>query len=131
MKYSGFCLLVAVCLASTIRGEGADTPNSLRIAVHESEANAAEYRGVHQSPLRAWLQRNQYDFEVIGDHIANDPVKLACFAAVISTSNYMVPDTAAAGLAAFVKAGAVCPAYGLAPLSHQAPPARLTAVSAD
>ena len=58
MKYSGFCLLVAVCLASTIRGEAADPQNSLRIAVYESEANAAEYREVHQSPLRAWLQRN-------------------------------------------------------------------------
>ncbi len=105
MKHCSFCLLVAICVASTIRGETTNPPNSLRLAVYESEANAAEYRGVHQSPLRAWLQRNHYDFEVIGDHTVADPVKLGRFAAVISTSNYIVPDTAAAGLAAFVKAG--------------------------
>lgn len=83
MKYCGFCLLAVVCLASTIRGEAAGPPNSLRIAVYESEANAAEYRGVHQSPLRAWLQRNHYDFEVIGDILgisrqACDGIRLYC-----------------------------------------------------
>ena len=105
MKSSVCCFQFAVCLALATHGEAANPPSSLRIGVYESEANAGEYRGVHQSPLRAWLQRNHYDFEVIGDRVASDPGMLARFTAVVSTSNYIVPDTAGTGLAAFVKAG--------------------------
>ncbi|MFH1923751.1 MAG: hypothetical protein ABIP48_28160 [Planctomycetota bacterium] len=77
----------------------------LKIGVYQSEANAAEYKGIHQAPLTSWLEKNGYAFEVLGDPQAADAGFVEQFAAVIATSCYIVPDSAASGLARYVRDG--------------------------
>ena len=74
-----FVLLIFVLLHSLFangatEAEQPGSPSPLRIAVYESELNAAEYHGIHQAPLRAWLQRNRYEFEVIGSSGTRRPI---------------------------------------------------------
>ena len=76
-----------------------------RIAVYQSEHNAHEYRGVHQGPLTSWLEEREAGFEVIGDAAASDAGGLAKYDAIITTSTYLVPSQACAGLAGYVEAG--------------------------
>lgn len=75
------------------------------IGLYRSEANAAEYRGIHQEPLVRWLEKNHYSFETFGDREAADSVYLAKFALVVATSCYIVPETAATGLSTYVRQG--------------------------
>ena len=101
-------LIAAALLSMAERGEAGDAglqPAALKIGLYESEANAATYKGIHQAPLHAWLQRNRYEFDIIGDKQASDPALLAQFAAVITTSCYIVPDGACAGLSKYVANG--------------------------
>lgn len=98
------CLAV-ICLLAQGQRPADGGQDDLCIAVYESAATAAQYHGVHQAPVRKWLERNRYDFQVIGDELVSQPAKLARFAAVVSSSNYVVPDAAADGLAAYVEAG--------------------------
>ncbi|MCX7048992.1 MAG: hypothetical protein NTX50_26330 [Candidatus Sumerlaeota bacterium] len=80
-------------------------PTALRIAVYESEANTAVYKGIHQQPLRQWLEKNGYAFEIIGDKQASDPALLQRYALVMATSCYIIPDAACSGLAKYVADG--------------------------
>jgi len=74
-------------------------------AVYDSEANAAQYHGIYQEPLRDWLTARGAAFEVIGDEAASDAAELSRYAVVLASSVYIVPDAAAQGLAEYVKAG--------------------------
>ena len=76
-----------------------------KIGVYQSEANAAEYKGIHQTPLPTWLEKNGYTFQVFGDRQASDPGFLGQFCLVTTTSCYVVPDAARAALVKYVKAG--------------------------
>jgi hypothetical protein len=73
--------------------------------VYESEANAAQYHGIYQEPLRSWLTARGVTFEVIGDDAAADAAELSRYAVVLASSVYIVPDSAAQGLAEYAKAG--------------------------
>lgn len=96
--------LLAAPLLSLIgvNGNAAESP---KIAVYESETNGAEYHGAYQGQLRQWLARQGYGFDVIGDEIAADPQRLRAYAAVVTSSSYLVPDAACSGLAAYVADG--------------------------
>ena len=75
------------------------------VAVYQSEANFAEYRGVHQQALRQWLSDQGQAFAVIGDAQAADVAQLAPYPLVLASSSYIVPSGAMRGLSAYVKAG--------------------------
>jgi hypothetical protein len=104
-------LLVAVLpafWAALARAEAPSTqvtPPGLIIGVYESEANAIAYKGAYQLPLRQYLAEKGVAFQVIGDQEAGDPTGLAHFAAVITSSCYIVPDKAAEALARYVAEG--------------------------
>ena len=104
-------LMMSLQVGSSVQALGpatspssSDTP-SPSIAVYESQANATEYKGVYQQPLRKWLDRHGYKFTIIGDQEAADSSKLAKFDLVITTSCYIVPDGAAKALADYVTRG--------------------------
>src|ERR1017187_1133327 len=67
--------------AQVTASQPASQPGAI-IGVYESEANAAEYKGVYQSPLRKYLKEKGLAFQVIGDKQASDSVALSRFAAV-------------------------------------------------
>jgi len=75
------------------------------VAVYQSETNHARYSGVHQAPLRTWLEGLGQSFEVIGDGQAADPAALARYPVVLVSSTYIVPPRCIAGLDAYVRAG--------------------------
>ena len=83
----------------------APQPSEPLVAIYDSETNAAEYHGVYQAPLRAWLEASGCRIEVIGDAVASDPQQLRRFAAVYASSVYLVPDAAQAGLRRYVAEG--------------------------
>ncbi|MBM3476677.1 MAG: hypothetical protein FJX75_25675 [Armatimonadetes bacterium] len=78
---------------------------SQQCAVYESEANAAQYRGIYQEPLRSWLAARGVTFEVIGDEAASDGDRLSRYELILASSVYIVPDGAAQGLTEYVRAG--------------------------
>jgi len=81
------------------------TAAAQNVAVYESEANAAEYRGIYQEPLRAWLQSRDIAFEVIGDAVAEDGAALAEYDLVLAASVYLIPDAGATGLVQYLHDG--------------------------
>ncbi len=93
--------LVTLLLPGLLAGAA----NGATIAVYESETNAATYHGAYQAPLREWLTRNGTPGVVIGDATAGDPAQLARFDVVLTSSTYLVPDAACAGLAQYVAEG--------------------------
>ena len=100
--YSGNAFFVPLNARAASRP--ASQPGAV-IGVYESEANAAEYKGAYQSPLRQYLKEKGLAFQVIGDKQASDGEGLSRFAAVITSSCYIVPDKAAEGLAKYVAGG--------------------------
>jgi len=100
-------LLAAVVALAALDGAAAAQAPPPRLAVYESEANAARYAGAHQAPLREWLAAHGYAFDLIADERAGDPAALAPYAAVLATSSYIVPEAAARGLCGFAEAGGV------------------------
>ncbi len=75
------------------------------LAVYESQANAQEYHGLYQEPLRAWLAARGLAFEVIGDEVVADPVRLRRYDLLLAASVYIVPDACAAGLTQYLNEG--------------------------
>jgi hypothetical protein len=101
-------VLAALCLSGVPAVQAAEKSPALatpEIAIYQSEANAVEYKGVHQSPLRAWLTDRQLRFHVLGDRDASDSGVLSKYSLVIATSCYIVPDTVCAALAEYVASG--------------------------
>ena len=76
-----------------------------RVAAYVSEATAAKYNGIHQEHLRPWLEERGCVVEVVGDAVAADAAALAEYDLVAATSTYVVPESACAGLAAYVHQG--------------------------
>ncbi len=84
---------------------GATALSAAPLAVYQSEANFAEYQGVHQQALRQWLSDRGQAFAVIGDAQAADVARLAPYPLVLASSSYIVPPGAMRGLSAYVQAG--------------------------
>jgi len=101
MRHMGLLAAVPLSLIG-VSGSAAEPP---KVAVYESETNAAEYHGAYQGQLREWLGRQGYALDVIGDEAAADPERLRAYAAVATSSCYLVPDAACSGLAAYVATG--------------------------
>lgn len=98
MKLPTCCLLLAA-----VRFPAAGLPAS--VAVYQSETNAAEYHGVYEEPLRLWLTARGQEFTIIGDAVASDPGQLRDVAVVVASSQYLIPQEAARGLAKYVSQG--------------------------
>jgi len=94
-----YMTLTAACVACV-----SVTP-AQKLAVYESEANAEEYHGIYQEPLRAWLTQRGQPFEAIGDEVASDPQRLADYPVVLASSVYLVPESAAQGLTEYLRSG--------------------------
>ena len=92
-------------LVVLLTGLGPGLAKAAPVAVYQSEVNAAEYGGVYQEPLRSWLERQDTEFEVIGDETAADPAALSAYPLILASSSYLVPDEAGEGLAEYVNGG--------------------------